>query len=880
MKKLLTAILYLSILTACDMGPTPQELLSQAQGAASNNENKKAEVFLKQILVEQPNNARARRLLAEVYLAQGRYESAIKEFTAYAKLNKINEPVEGIVKSYFFAQKYEDVIQYLDQFELDSLASEPLLLLSLADARLGNEQKHDLANKVIVENYISSLEAKYVQLEERFSRGEMDAPQKQLTQLLQEHPNNHHLILLQAEVLFKQQDFSGAAEWFQKHLEISKNNIRSIILLAQSYFEIEEYSAIERHVTPILEIAPDVPSLNFFKSIARYEANDFEQAYEHAERVLRKGIEEPILLNISALSAINLEKYPIAIKRLSRLIDLRPEKESFKTLLEELKIEAGQSYSVLDETLSSTSSAFSGGTLNKAIFDVIGQSDELDTKVLDLVNRAKLNTLVKYEDDSTLYTKLFLSYEDKTISELVDLAIAGKLSGAQEALIVPFLIERSAFDQLSRYIDNNQGETSETVLASKAYIALLENDIKRAEELINNIKDKWPKSNIVVVFEAQQHALSKKYEDAIKTVSSAIQNKPTKQLFELLFAYAEKTERTDFALKETRHLLDKNNYPAIESYYLNKLSEYGEHSDALKHVEAALVTKKDISPKLALNYARVLIQSNQHNKAFSILSNQIKDGNIDIATLRLYSGVGSFLQKSSDVIKDLSDVVSKQPQYDKAQYLLLDNLFETKRYESLINHMTTFKLKENAERDAIYAFYWAASHAQINELDEALDWMRVSYNLSTSAKNTAYLYRLLQKESPNSLDQFVKKHLTLNPQDKATTIVHSLNLTSKNRLQEALALLKSSLEYYPKDANLRALEVKLLLGRGKIEEAYNRASEIVEQNPSPIVLEALAEVIFEKKQYASLVEKLSPFESNFLTPKSQELLDKAKQLSM
>jgi predicted Zn-dependent protease len=128
MKKLLTATFYLSILTACDMGPTPQELFSQAQDAASNNENKKAEVLLKQILVEQPSDVQSRLLLAEVYLAQGRYESAIKEFTAYAKLNKSKKPVEGIAKSYFFSQKYEDVIQYLDQFELDSLESELLLL--------------------------------------------------------------------------------------------------------------------------------------------------------------------------------------------------------------------------------------------------------------------------------------------------------------------------------------------------------------------------------------------------------------------------------------------------------------------------------------------------------------------------------------------------------------------------------------------------------------------------------------------------------------------------------------------------------------------------------------------------------------------------------
>lgn len=862
------------------MGPTPQELLSQARDAASNNENKKAEVLLKQILVEQPSNKQSRLLLADVYLAQGRYESAIKEFTAYAKLTETPKPVEGIAKSYFFSQKYEDVIQYLDQFEPDLLGSESLLLLSLADARLGNQQKHNSTNKIIIKNHSGSLEAEYVLLEERFSKGDIDASQKQLTQLLQEHPNNPHLILLQAEVLFKQRDFSGSAEWFEKHLDISKNNIRSIILLAQSYFEIEEYSAIERHVTPILEIAPDVPSLNFFKSIARYEENDFEQAYEHAERVLRKGIEEPILLNISALSAINLEKYPIAIRRLSRLVDLRPEKESFKTLLEQVKIEAGQSYSVLDETLSSTSSSFSGGTLNKAIFDVIGQSDELDTKVLELVNRAKLNTLVKYEDDATLYTKLFLSYGDKTTTELVDLAISDRLSGAQEALVIPFLIERGAFDDLSRYIDNNQGEINENLLASKAYIALQENDIKRAEELVKSIKEKWPKSNIVAVFEAQQYALSERYEEATKTLVAAIQNKPTKQLFELLFTYAEKTDRTDFALKETKYLLDNNNYPAIESYYLSKLSDYGRHSVALKHVKAALSTSKNISPKLALSYARVFLQNNQHNEAFSILSDNIKDGNIDIATLRLYSGVGGFLQKSSDVIEDLSEVVSKQPQYDKAQYLLLDNLFETKRYESLINHMTTFKLEENAQRDAIYAFYWAASHEQINELDEALVWMQVSYNLSASAKNTAYLYRLLQQQKPNSLDSFVKKHLKLNPQDKATAMVHSLNLTANNRLQEALALLKLSLDYYPNDVNLRALEVKLLLGNGKTEQAYNRASEIVEQKPSPIAVEALAEAIFHKKQYVSLIEKLSPFESSFLTPRTKELLDKARQLTM
>jgi hypothetical protein len=55
---------------------------------------------------------------------------------------------------------------------------------------------------------------------------------------------------------------------------------------------------------------------------------------------------------------------------------------------------------------------------------------------------------------------------------------------------------------------------------------------------------------------------------------------------------------------------------------------------------------------------------------------------------------------------------------------------------------------------------------------------------------------------------------------------------------------------------------------------------MVELKPSPIVVEALAEVIFEKKQYTSLIERLSPFESSFLTPRSQELLEKAKQLTL
>src|SRR5262245_50777124 len=154
------APVWLLAIAACT-GPTSEELLSDAQQAITAGEHRTAEIHLKNLLQQEPNNATARHLLGEVFLAQRDFAAAEHHLRIAAELGADVTALQlPLLRALVGQAKFAEVLEQIEagpELSGDNRAAE-LALAGTAQRGLGALDRAEAAYRSALDMTPSALD--------------------------------------------------------------------------------------------------------------------------------------------------------------------------------------------------------------------------------------------------------------------------------------------------------------------------------------------------------------------------------------------------------------------------------------------------------------------------------------------------------------------------------------------------------------------------------------------------------------------------------------------------------------------------------------------------------------------------------------------------
>ena len=182
---LLACLIAIPLAAACTSNLTAEEYIDRAEDFIDEGNQKAAEIELKNALLQNPDNARARWLLGNLYFESGNLSAAEKELLKARSLGVSDESVLPIIaRTYYYQGKYDEVLR----LESSGLATDALAeLVALQGAALISTNRLDEATKRIntaLSQNPESIEARTQEARLALAKGDKDTAREHLDRLL------------------------------------------------------------------------------------------------------------------------------------------------------------------------------------------------------------------------------------------------------------------------------------------------------------------------------------------------------------------------------------------------------------------------------------------------------------------------------------------------------------------------------------------------------------------------------------------------------------------------------------------------------------------------------------------------------------------------
>lgn len=862
-------------LTACTGSSTPDELIKDAKRLIEQKDYRAANVTLKSVLQKDPSQVEARLLLGQLYFEQGLYDYAIKELE-YAQKNKdFTHPIVNLAESYYFIREYETVISYLDQYS-DQLLT-PLLLNVKAHSmkELGDHLGYQKLVKYLQQHHPDSADSKYYDAIALIEAGKLDAAEKVLATLVQTHPNHHPSILLMGELYFNQANDELASQYFTRHLEIAKNDVRTVILLINTLLKQEQFQPAKKHVDALLQLSSESAELNFYKSIISYDEKDYQVALSHAEKALNNGYVTTPTLTVASLSAVQLNKRGLALRRLSMLSERLPKTHPLQDLYLQIRLEQGYIEDVVDEEL--IDGEISLDVLSQ-VFLAMHQSGISSTKVDKLVKSLPVDDVIASPKLSNLYASL-LNDQPGLPEALLQQAIEGKLDWSKEKLLVVYLLQNDRLDELAKLVAANSQDNSYYAMLS-AYLNLKSGKSERADDIVNNILNRDPNDPIAIVYQAEKRLLQGESENAYQILDSKLDlHIFNRHYIDKYFAAAYQAKKLNRALDRVVKLSQtKTDQQHFRLYLASKMLKLNKANEA--NQQLAAINRDDVksNPKYWSLKAKVAIMLGQHRESVAYFKQAIAIQSTDFDSLRSLVGVYTYLNELDQALAFLTSVLTESPNYLKAKYLQLDVMQKMSKFESILSTLSSEKYTEQLKLDPRLSYYFGSANFSLGEFKSAEKWLTVSYQLLPTIENTALLFKTKQALNKQAdATQFLAQHVSKHPQDAAAGTMLTLHYVKMGNKDLALTAAQQLANAHPNAAMSIALLAKVNLINGFNDRARELIEPLMEQSPAPVVVETYTETLFSLEKYEEIVATLSKIEKQMpLSPKVQALYQSAQ----
>ena len=301
-------LLSASLMSACGARST-DALLDQAKTAMSKQDNKTAEIHLKNLLQQQPDNPEARVMLAEVHRANRDERSAEKEWRRALELGVApDRALPGLMESLVSMGEGKAALDAAAKYS----ASQPEAKAAVA---YWSGRAHFLANDPTkgTQSFQSALgfkpdfrPAQLALIQQQLGRGDVAGATAALDKLLIDAPALADALLLKSDLQASRGDLAGARATLAKAIEAEPRapiaRVKLISLLAES----KELQEAEKQYDGLKQIAPNQPLTQYMRAMLDFRQNKLDSAFENIQLVLRSAPEYLPAVSLGANIALAL----------------------------------------------------------------------------------------------------------------------------------------------------------------------------------------------------------------------------------------------------------------------------------------------------------------------------------------------------------------------------------------------------------------------------------------------------------------------------------------------------------------------------------------------------------------------------------------------
>ncbi|GAA0857963.1 XrtA/PEP-CTERM system TPR-repeat protein PrsT [Aliiglaciecola litoralis] len=371
---------------------TPSEYNQEAEQAILKNDTESAIIVLKNALLSDPQNLRARFLLGSVYLQRGNAKSAEKELNiAYEGGYFKNEVLPVYLSSLDFLRRNDDIIMLVERLtglssetEAAAQAYKGIALFrknQASRAKLAIKRATELAPQSTYSRLGRAYHAKY--------DGETVDAIIILDELLADQPDFMEAVLLRGQLNLVQQDYAAATADFEKYIQQKPGDAQGNFLLVDTLIRSEQYDQAESMLNDLLAKLPENAKLNEFLGILKYNKQDYAGAKLAMEQALAAGSNSATVKLIAGVSSFQQENLEQAHKHLASVQDVLPPSHPAKRLFAEIQLRLGYSSGAAETLKNLGAYDLSDVRLfTQAGFNLVRQGDNSSAqKMLDLAKQ-------------------------------------------------------------------------------------------------------------------------------------------------------------------------------------------------------------------------------------------------------------------------------------------------------------------------------------------------------------------------------------------------------------------------------------------------------------------------------------------------------------
>jgi predicted Zn-dependent protease len=282
---LLFALLAIS---ACEQ-PSPQQRIDNAKAHLLRGDTQLAIAELKRVLQEQPDDARVRLMLGEVYLSSGNLPSAEKELGRARTLGLNSAELVAALGELWLKQgRREQLLTELqpeDGWPQDARIA-VYRLRARAAAGMHDFAAARRAYEAMLQIAPDSVDARIGLVRVAMRAGDAAAGELVLSDALHVAPDHPVLLGLSGDLAFQRGAYADAATDYGRQFETAPDNVAARLALAEALIAAGDHAKANALLDAFLAERPDNGPANYLRAASAFQQGDAAAVQWHSERAL------------------------------------------------------------------------------------------------------------------------------------------------------------------------------------------------------------------------------------------------------------------------------------------------------------------------------------------------------------------------------------------------------------------------------------------------------------------------------------------------------------------------------------------------------------------------------------------------------------------
>jgi len=454
----MSLILLLGLfVTACGkMEISDVEHVQRAKQFQSEGDFRASLIELKNALQQNPKNAEARLLLADIYVLVGNGAAADKELQRASGLGVSGAYIEQLsIRAKLLQNKFDEVLMALAD---GGLESQPKFKALRGDALLGLG-KIDEAGEVfrsVLKQDPGEVDALLGLTRIALISKANEVAADTLQMLLNVDPENAEAWLLSGDLARLNKADAEAMAAYQRTIELlpttvtMRTGIKARANLTRLLLSQGKFTAAKEHVDYLLKTVPKHPMSNYLAALLAYEKKDYAKSRDyllHTNKVSPDFLPGLFLLGSVNFSLGNLEQAEV---QLARVVAERPSLTPARMMLVEIRLRQAES----DEVMDILEPALAEYPHNARLLALAGQA-ALQEGDMETSRQYLTKAVAEQPDDSSLRAQLAMLYlaegnDAQAIEELERAVESGKAPGREQSMLALTHLKQKNFDEALR----------------------------------------------------------------------------------------------------------------------------------------------------------------------------------------------------------------------------------------------------------------------------------------------------------------------------------------------------------------------------------------------------------------------------------------------